>query len=99
MDKALENLSLLKNIQDIDDMLNQYFQNSSLDRKKAIAKIRELRITNKDIGKATAATPPFNFVPFNAASNDQLAGELNAYKAILEENYLRNTQEGLHANT
>ena len=99
MDKALENLSLLKDIRDIDDMLNQYCQSGFIDRERAISKIRELRITNKDIGKATATTLPFNFVPFSAASNDQLAGELNAYKAILEENYLRNMQEDTHANT
>ena len=99
MDKALENLSLLKDIQDIDDMLNQYCHNGLINREKAISKIRELRITNRDIGKAVAATLPLNFVPFSEASNDQLAGELNAYKALLEENYLRNMQEGFHANT
>lgn len=99
MDKALENLSLLKDIQDIYDMLNQYCHNGLIDREKAISKIKELRITNRDIGKAVAATLPLNFVPFSEASNDQLAGELNTYKALLEENYLRNIQEGFHANT
>lgn len=99
MDKGLENLSLLKDIQDIDDMLNQYCHNGLINREKAISKIKELRITNRDIGKAVAATLPFNFVPFSEASNAQLAGELNAYKALLEENYLRNMQEGFHANT
>ena len=99
MDKALENRSLLKDIQDIDDMLNQYCHNGLIDREKAISKIKELRITNRDIGKAVAATLPLNFVPFSEASNDQLAGELNAYKAILRENYLRNMQEAFHANT
>ena len=99
MDKALENRSLLKDIQDIDDMLNQYCHSGLINREKAISKIRELRITNRDIGKAVAATLPLNFVPFSEASNDQLAGELNAYKALLEENYLRNMKEGFHANT
>ena len=80
MDKAFENQSLLKDIQDIDDMLNQYRRSGLINREKVISKIRELRVTNKDIGKVTMATLPFNFVPFSAASNDQLAGELNAYK-------------------
>ena len=44
------------------------------------------------------ATLLFNFVPFSAASNDQLAGELNAYKLILQENYLRNKQEDTHTD-
>lgn len=99
MDKAFENLSLLKDIQDIDDMLNQYCQVGILDREKAISKIRELRVTNKDIGKATAATLPFHSIPFNQASSNQLACELDAYKAILTANYLHNTQEDSHANT
>ena len=99
MDKALENLSLLKDIRDIDDMLNQYCQSGFIDREKAISKIRELRITNKDIGKAEIAAVPCNFIPFNEASNDQLASGLNAYRAILSENYLRNTQEDTHADT
>ena len=99
MDKAIENLSLLKGIRDIDDMLNQYCQSGFIDRERAISKIRELRITNIDIEKAVAATLPFNFVPFSEATNDQLAGELNASKAILEENYLHNMQEDTHADT
>ena len=99
MDKALENLSLLKDIQDIDDMLNQYCQSGLIDRERAISKIRELRITNKDIGKAEIAAVPYNFIPFNEASNDQLASGLNAYRAILSENYLRNMQEDTHADT
>lgn len=99
MDKALENLSLLKDIQDIDGMLNQYCQSGLIDREKAISKIRELRITNKDIRKAEIAAVPYNFIPFNEASNAQLASGLNAYRAILSENYLRNMQEDTHADT
>ena len=98
MDKEFENQSLMKDIQDIDDMLNQYRRSGLINREKVISKIRELRVTNKDIGKATMATLLFNFVPFSAASNDQLAGELNAYKLILQENYLRNKQEDTHTD-
>ena len=99
MDKALENLSLLKDIQDIDDMLNQYCQSGLIDRERVVSKIRKLQLTNKNIGKAAAAMLPFNFVPFSEASDDQLAGELNAYQAILKGNYLRNMQEEPHADT
>ena len=69
MDKAIENLSLLKDIRDIDDMLNQYCQSGFIDRERAISKIRELRITNIDIEKAVAATLPFNFVPVTTTSS------------------------------
>ena len=99
MDKAFENLSILKDIQEIDDLLNGYCQIGYIDREKAISKIRELRMTNSDIRKAATETLPFNAIPFSQASNSQLAGELNAYRAILVENYLRNTQEDTHANT
>lgn len=99
MDKASENVSLWKDIREIDDVLNQYRQIGFIDREKAISKIRELRVTNKDIGKAAAAALPFNSIPFSYASSDQLACELNAYKAILTENYLRNTREDSHSDT
>ena len=99
MDKAFENLSILKDIREIDDLLNGYCQNGYIDREKAISKIGELRITNSDIRKAATAMLPANAIPFSQASDSQLAGELNAYRAILAENYLRNAQEEPHANT
>ena len=98
MDKASENVSLLKDIQDIENMLDQYCRSGFINREKAIAKIQELRITNKDIGKAAAAVPLFYSIPFSKASDNQLAGELGAYKAILEENHLRNTQADTHTS-
>ena len=64
MDKAFENLSLLKDIRDIDDMLNQYRQSGLINREKVISKIRELRVTNKDIRETTMATLPLNPIPF-----------------------------------
>ena len=99
MDRAFENLSILKDIQEIGDLLNGYCQIGYIDREKAISKIRELRITNSDIRKAATETLPFNIIPFSQANDSQLAGELNAYRTILAENYLRNTQEEPHANT
>ena len=92
MDKTFENLSLWKDIKDIDDMLSQYYKIGLINREKAISKIRELRMTNKDIGKAIAETLPANSVPFSEASDNQLACELNTYRAILKENYFRNMQ-------
>lgn len=99
MDKAFENLSILKDIREIDDLLNGYCQIGYIDREKAISKIRELRITNSDIRKAATETLPSNIIPFSQANDSQLAGELNAYRTILAENYLRNTQEEPHADT
>ena len=99
MDKAFENLSILKDIWEIDDLLNGYCQNGYIDREKAILKIRKLRIKNSNIRKAAMTALPSNAIPFSQASDSQLAGELNAYRAILVENYLRNTQEDTHANT
>lgn len=93
MDKPLENFGLQKDMQDIDDILNQYFQIGRINREKAIAKIRELRITNEDVGRTVMAVLPYNFIPFSDASDAQLASELHTYKEILAENYLRNTQE------
>lgn len=92
MDKKFENFGLQKNIQDIDDILNQYCQIGRLNREKAIAKIRELRITNEDVGRTVMVVLPYNFIPFSDASDAQIASELHTYRKILTENYLRNTQ-------
>lgn len=75
MDKTFENLSLWKDIKDIDDMLSQYYKIGLINREKAIAE-----------------TLPANSVPFSEASDNQLACELNTYRAILKENYFRNMQ-------
>ncbi len=99
MDKSSEKLNLLKDIQDIDHILSLYSQTGSIDREKVIAKIIELRITNKDIRKITMATIPLNPVLFSEASDHQLISELNVYRAILTENYLRNMREDTHADT
>ena len=80
-------------MQDIDNILNQYFQTGLINREKAIAKIRELRITNKDVGRTVIGAFPCSFIPFNDVSDAQLAAELNRYREILTENYLRNMQE------
>lgn len=93
MDKTLENFGLQRDMQDIDDILNQNFQIGRINREKAIAKIRELRITNEDVGRTAMAVHPYNFIPFSDASDTQLASELHTYREILAANYLRNTQE------
>ena len=93
MDKPLENFGLQKDMQDIDDILNQYFQIGRINREKAISKIRELRITNEDVGRTVMAVLPYNFITFSDESDAQLAAELNRYREILTENYLRNMQE------
>lgn len=77
-------------MQDIDNILNQYFQIGLINREKAIAKIREL---NKDVGRTVIGVLPCSFIPFNDASDAPLAAELNRYREILTENYLRNMQE------
>ena len=99
MDKASENLSLSKDIQDIDAILDQYHRFGSIDREKAIDKIKELRMKNEDVWKAATAALPFGSTPFSVASNEQIAGELSAYKTILKGNRLRNILEGTHADT
>ena len=48
MDKAFENQSLLKDIRDIDDILNQYRRSGLINREKVISKIlQENYLRNK----------------------------------------------------
>lgn len=92
-------MDLWKDIQEINNILNQYSQLGFIDRKKAISKIRELRVTNKDIQTAVTAALRMNAIPFSQAGDRQLAEELESYKAILVENYIRSIQESLYSNS
>ena len=40
-----------------------------------------------------------NAIPFSQAGDRQLAEELESYKAILVENYIRSIQESLYSNS
>ena len=98
MDKAHENLGIVKDICEITDLLNKYSQYGYIDREKAISKIRELRSKNNDIENFAAAAIAVNRVPFDQASSNQIANELDAYRAILMDKYMRNAQEENHAD-
>lgn len=98
MDKAYENLSIAKDIMEINDLLNKYSQYGYIDREKAISKIRELRSKNDDICKFALTAITVNRVPFDQASSNQIANELDAYRAILMDKYMRNAQEENHAD-
>ena len=56
-------------------------------------------LTNKDIQTAVTAALPMNAIPFSQAGDRQLAEELESYKAILVENYIRSIQESLYSNS
>ena len=52
--KAYDIASIRKDIQERQQMINEYKMTRRLDRDKAISKIQELRITNENVAAVTA---------------------------------------------
>lgn len=97
MDNSLNNAydysSLLKDIQERQDIINKYNTYGYLDRNDAINKIKELRITDKKVMTATAAELAVRSVPFNQASNETIIAELQMQIDILKAEFAEKTGE------
>ena len=76
MKEVYDRSSLLKDISERNQLLQDYQRTGWLDRDKAIRKIRELRATDIKVATAAAMTPARNQIPFDQASDQMIANEL-----------------------
>lgn len=79
----LDKISLMKDIDDRNKIIEQYKQFGILNREDAINKIRELRMKDKDILQVTSASLKISSIPFSQSTNDQIVGELIMQNDIL----------------
>ena len=81
--------SLIKDIKERDDIIQNYRITRSLDRDNAIRKILELRKTDDDIlHVAMIQTALFPMSPYQA-TNDQIVNELIIQNAVLRAKLIR----------
>lgn len=85
--------SLIKDINERDSIIYNYQKYGSLDRDDAIKKIRELRISDKDIAAATVANLFVSSIPFSLSTNDQIIGELAMQRDILLAKLMKENME------
>lgn len=76
--------SLIKDIAEIEKIISDYKKYGILDRDKAINKIQELRVKDKEVEKVTTANLAISSIPFYISSNEQIVAELDMQKGILE---------------
>ncbi len=81
--KVYDIASIKKDIQECQQMINEYQMTRRLDRDKAISKIQELRITNENIAAVTAVKLAQYSVPFSQVSDENIVAELKMQMDIL----------------
>lgn len=76
--------SLIKDIVEREKIISDYKKYGILDRDKAINKIQELRIKDKEVEEITIAKLATFSIPFSMSSDEQIVAELDMQKEILE---------------
>ena len=91
--KAYDIASIRKDIQERQQMINEYQMTRRLDRNKAISKIQELRITNENVAAVTAVKLSQYSVPFSQVSDENIVAELKMQMDILSAELAKELSE------
>ena len=81
--RAYDTASILKDINDREQMIRNYQISGHLDRNTAIEKIQELRQTDEDVAVATTARLAINSTPFVQIPDQGIIAELQMQVNIL----------------
>lgn len=81
--KAYDIDSIRKDIQERQQIINEYLMTRRLDRDKAISKIQDLRITNENVAAVTAVKLAQYSVPFSQVTDENIIAELKMQMDIL----------------
>lgn len=76
--------SLFKDIAEREKIISDYKKCGILDRDKAINKIQELRIKDKEVEEITIAKLATFSIPFSMSTDEQIVAELDMQKEILK---------------
>lgn len=76
--------SLIKDIAEREKIISDYKKYGILDRDKAINKIQELRIKDKEVEEITIAKLATFSIPFSMSTDEQIVAELDMQKEILK---------------
>ena len=89
--KAYDITSIRKDIQERQQMINEYQMTRRLDRDKVIYKIMELRTTNIDVLTVTIANQ--SSIPLSNAPDEMLLNDLQMQINMLKAELLKKVQE------
>ncbi|WP_297959497.1 hypothetical protein [uncultured Ruminococcus sp.] len=91
--KAYDIASIRKDIQERQQIINDYMNTRYLDREKAISKIQELRITNENVAAVTAVKLAQYSVPFSQVPDENIVAELKMQIDILSAELTKELSE------
>lgn len=74
----------LNSIKERKEIIDKYYKTGYLDRDEAVKKIKELRITDENVGKITTIKLAQSSIPFEYATNESIVAELEMQTKILE---------------
>lgn len=83
---------ILKDIKEIDEIIAEYNEKGTLNREKAISKIREVRRQNQTV-QVISATLGYSNISLSDASNEALVNELHSLRNMLQADYLKKKDE------
>ncbi len=96
LEKLEEELAkILKNIEEIDIIISKYDEKGTLNRKKAISKIQEVRFSNQAVREVSADALRYNSVPFCNVSDEALVNELRMQRDVLQADYLKKKNDAV----
>ena len=87
--ETYDRASMLKDISDREQMINDFRRTGYLDRDKAIQKIQELRLSDTDVAAATTARLSISSTPFSQVSDQGIIAELQMQLEILSAKTLK----------
>ena len=87
--ETYDRASMLKDISDREQMINNFRRTGYLDRDKAIQKIQELRLSDTDVAAATTARLSISSTPFSQVSDQGIIAELQMQLEILSAKMLK----------
>ncbi len=87
--ETYDRASMLKDISDREQMINNFRRTGYLDRDKAIQKIQELRLSDTDVAAATTARLAISSTPFSQVSDQGIIAELQMQVEILSAKTLK----------
>ena len=91
--KTSDMASIRKDINERQQMINDYMNTRHLDRDRAISKIQELRITDENVATVTAMKLAKYSVPFSQVSDENIIAELKMQIDILSAELTKELSE------
>lgn len=91
--KAYDIDSIRKDINERQQMINEYQLTRRLDRNKAISKIQTLRATNENVAAVTAMILAQHSAPFSQVPDESIIDELKMQVDILSTDLIKKTAE------